>query len=156
MIFQQVMQYCLLSLMGAGVGLQNINKDYVYPRVGFKSEYFTHNTLPVYNNKATSNKEFMNSYIEVESTYTVFKVLDFNVGMQGYATKDSGFKGGFGGGYWGSEIRIWKGLKLYYRHDSYHCFDTANDCGSVDRVGIFISIGYDYTNYSDIYTELRH
>ena len=146
MIITNTLQYILLAVLGAGVNLSNIDPSWVKPRVGFEARYYTHNTRPMWNNKPTVYPENWKSYIAVKSEYTILGFMDVFVNFQGFAPTN-GWNGAIGGGNWGAVFRFTPNLQARYEHFSCHTFNTANDCGSEDFLGLFIHMGFDHTGY---------
>lgn len=135
-------QYILLGLLGIGSTLSNFDSSYIEPKCGFSARYYVHNSMGRFQHVGTPDALTFNSYLRVKTTFTLLKIVDLNMSMQGWAVK-GGFVNGQGGGRWGAAIRLTNNLALEYEHYSAHSFDNANLAGSYDYIGLKFEYGYD-------------
>ena len=140
--------------MAIGTSLHSIDNNYVKPRIALDAKYYLNNTRPQYNDALIDFNNPTRVYLAVRSTYTIFGVMDLNVGMQGWAIR-TGFQGGRGGGIWGVDIRITDNLTVGYEHFSCHVFDRNYRCGSEDSIKLRFHIGYDNNGYSSLSHKIK-
>lgn len=146
-----MVQYTILALMGIGLSFSTINPKFVYPRAGFESRYFLSNTRPMFTNRLTQDNEHANAYIAVKTEYTVFKVTDIYANFQGWMAR-RGFSatGSQGGGNWGIRLRLSDNVTVNWEHYSCHTFNSDNNCGSEDFIGMFFHVGFNGHGYDSI------